>query len=193
MVQLKTFQQQQLCLTSFAAISGLTNLESPGQPDTTCRAPTHRCLHSPAQHCMLPAGPELTIMIYREICVPLLAADAHVLVARHNQVLEQVCQTVLMPSLSRLHPALCFQIIQAFSRIVAAGSMWSSAFLLLDEATFTLQSGLRPTESQSLVNIVWTKPTARISYLHCHTLRVSNWYICSAALCLRSCFWPHIL
>ncbi|KAL3150124.1 hypothetical protein ABBQ38_013461 [Trebouxia sp. C0009 RCD-2024] len=98
--QLEAFQQQQLCLTSLAAISGLTKLELP--------------------------GPALTIMIYRDICVPLLAADAKLLVARHNQI------------------------IQAFSRIVAAGSMWSSAFLLLDEAANTLQSGLHPTESHAL-------------------------------------------
>lgn len=149
--------------------------------------PKQESLHLTAKHCMLLAGPALTIMIYRDICVPLLAADAKLLVARHNQVLEQTCHTFVMPSLSWLHSALCFQIIQAFSRIVAAGSMWSSAFLLLDEAANTLQSGLHPTESHALVSIARTTQTALES-----TFTASDTW-CEQLIYLRCCIMPEKL
>ena len=57
-----------------------------------------------------------------------------------------------------LHFDLCFQIIQAFSQIVAAGGAWSSALLLLDKAATELESEAHPTERQALVSIVCSSP-----------------------------------
>ena len=51
-----------------------------------------------------------------------------------------------------LHFALCLQIIQAFSHIVAAGSAWRSALLLLDEVAADLQTGTDPKEGPALVS-----------------------------------------
>ena len=53
-----------------------------------------------------------------------------------------------------LHSALCFQIIQAFSQIVAAGGAWSSALLLLHEVAADLQCWAHPTGGQALVSCV---------------------------------------
>ena len=50
-----------------------------------------------------------------------------------------------------MHLALLLQIIQAFSQIVAAGSAWSSALLLVDAAASQLQFEPSP-EPQPLVS-----------------------------------------